>query len=251
MKIAAISDIHGNLAALDAVLADIATRGVDLIVNLGDILSGPLQPCATADRLMALDLPTICGNHERQILAGQADRMGPSDRHAVATIGPAQHAWLAALPATLRIDDVLLVHGTPASDVEYFLETVTPAGCRPATIEEVTARAGSATASLILCGHTHLPKTVHLDDGRLIVNPGSVGVQAYDDQRPFYHVMETGTPHAKYAIVSRDHGRWVSQHLAVAYDWDSAAAMAAAHGHMDWVMPLRTGLCQRLVGAAA
>ncbi len=50
MKIAAISDIHGNLAALDAVLADIEARGVDLIVKLGDMLSGALQPCETADR---------------------------------------------------------------------------------------------------------------------------------------------------------------------------------------------------------
>jgi predicted phosphodiesterase len=51
MKIAVISDIHGNFAALEAVLADIDTRGVDIIVNLGDILSGALQPCETADRL--------------------------------------------------------------------------------------------------------------------------------------------------------------------------------------------------------
>jgi predicted phosphodiesterase len=63
VKLAAISDIHGNLAALDAVLAHIARRGVGKIVNLGDILSGPLQPSETADRLMALALPTISGNH--------------------------------------------------------------------------------------------------------------------------------------------------------------------------------------------
>ena len=59
MRIAAISDIHGNLDALDAVLADIALRGVDVTVNLGDIVSGHLQPRATAARLMGLGLPTI------------------------------------------------------------------------------------------------------------------------------------------------------------------------------------------------
>ena len=69
MKIAILADIHGNLLALKAVLADVARQGVDQIVNLGDILSGPLQPAETADCLMELDLITICGNHERQVLA--------------------------------------------------------------------------------------------------------------------------------------------------------------------------------------
>ncbi|MDZ4355615.1 MAG: metallophosphoesterase family protein, partial [Variovorax sp.] len=68
MRIVALSDIHGNLPALNAVLADVARRGADLIVNCGDILSGPLWPAETAERLMALDLPTIAGNHERQLL---------------------------------------------------------------------------------------------------------------------------------------------------------------------------------------
>src|ERR1700691_723837 len=98
MKIAAISDIHGNLLALDAVLADIDRRGVDLIVNLGDILSGPLLPAETADRLMALDLPSIRGNHERQVLTLSPERMGPSDRHAFDTITDAHRKWIAALP---------------------------------------------------------------------------------------------------------------------------------------------------------
>lgn len=241
MKIAAISDIHGNLAALDAVLADIQARGVDLIVNLGDILSGALQPRATADRLMALNLPTIKGNHERQVLAGDPAKMGPSDRRAHETIRPEQRQWLQALPVSLALDDVLLVHGTPASDLEYFLETVTADGCRAATIEEVASRAGAASASLILCGHTHIPRTVRLDDGRLIVNPGSVGLQAYEDERPFYHVMETGTPHARYAIATQADGRWTSEHIAVAYDWDGAAAMAAENGRHDWAVALKTG----------
>ena len=98
MKIAAISDIHGNLAALDAVLADIRQRGADLIVNLGDILSGPLQPRETASRLMALDLPTIRGNHERQILEADRSSMGASDAFADANITAEQRHWIASLP---------------------------------------------------------------------------------------------------------------------------------------------------------
>lgn len=242
MKIAAISDIHGNLDALDAVLADIALRGVDMIVNLGDIVSGHLQPRATAARLMALDLPTIRGNHERQLF-GDPARMGESDAFARAQLLPEQLAWIAALPATLRLrKDVLLVHGTPQSDLVYFLDSVTPQGSRAATPAEVAERAGSDDAALILCGHTHMPRSMRLDDGRLVVNPGSVGLQAYDDDHGHPHVMENGTPHARYAIAERGaDGAWTAHFHAVAYDWEQAARLALANGRPDWVTPLRTG----------
>ncbi|WEF33457.1 metallophosphoesterase family protein [Pseudoduganella chitinolytica] len=242
MRIAAISDIHGNLAALDAVLADIARRGADVVVNLGDLLSGPLQPCATAERLMALDLPTVAGNHERQVLTHAPARMGASDRFASERVTPAQRAWMATLPATLRLgDDVLLVHGTPTSDLTGWLETVTPAGMRPATHAEVLERAGDARAGLLLCGHTHVPRALRLDDGRLVVNPGSVGLQAYDDPEPWPHRMENSTPHARYALVERSGTAWSVSHIAVVYDWDGAAALAERHGAPDWAHALRTG----------
>ncbi|WUR11809.1 metallophosphoesterase family protein [[Empedobacter] haloabium] len=242
MRIAAISDIHGNLPALDAVLADIARRGADVIVDLGDLLSGPLQPRETAERLMALELPTVAGNHERQVLTHAPARMGAADRHANERITPAQRAWLAALPATLRLgDDVLLVHGTPTSDLTGWLETVTPAGMRPATHAEALERAGNAAASLLLCGHTHVPRALRLEDGRLVVNPGSVGLQAYEDGDPYPHRMENGTPHARYAMVERAAGGWTVAHVAVPYDWDGAAALALRHGAPDWAHALRTG----------
>ncbi|GAB2879236.1 metallophosphoesterase family protein [Pseudoduganella ginsengisoli] len=243
MRIAALSDIHGNLWALEAVLADIARRGADLIVNLGDIVSGPLLPGETADRLMALALPTVAGNHERQVLTQAPERMGPSDLYAHQQLTQKQRAWLAGLPGTLRLnDDVQMVHGTPRSDVTYWLESVTaPQGMRPATYEEVAERAAGAAAPLVLCGHTHVPRAVQLDDGRLIVNPGSVGLQAYDDDRPYPHQVENGTPHARYALLEKQAHGWQVELLAVPYDWREAAELAARNGRPDWEIALRTG----------
>ena len=242
MKIAAISDIHGNLAALDAVLADIRIRAVDEIVNLGDICSGGLLPGETADRLIPLEFPTIRGNHERQILTLPVERMGLSDRHAAETLTEAHLAWLDSLPPTLRLtDEILLVHGTPDSDLAYFLETVGPDGLRPATRAEIADRAGVVDAAVILCGHTHLARVEALDDGRLIVNPGSVGLPAYDDDRPYPHRVEAGSPHARYAIVSDEEGYWSAEIHCVEYDWEQAARIAERNGRDDWARALRTG----------
>lgn len=80
MRIAALSDVHGNLGALEAVLSDVAGQSVDVTVNLGDLLSGGLQPRETGDRLLALDLRTVRGNHERQVLTVAPERMSASDR---------------------------------------------------------------------------------------------------------------------------------------------------------------------------
>src|SRR3954452_12230852 len=108
MRLAAISDVHGNLTALDAVMADIETQNIDVVVNLGHLLSGAVQPRETADRLMDLGLPTARGNHERQLLTLSPDRMGLSDRHAHEAITARHRQWLAGLPLTLEVADGVL-----------------------------------------------------------------------------------------------------------------------------------------------
>jgi predicted phosphodiesterase len=253
MRWAVVSDIHGNLPALEAVLAEIARERVDGIVNLGDIVSGPLWPAETAARLRALAWPTIRGNHERQVLTLPRQRMSPADAFAAACLSDEDRAWLAALPATLDLGDgAWCCHGTPASDLQYFLETVTPdlgahgsPGVRAARADEVAARLGNVTAPLVLCGHTHMPRLAQCG-GSLIVNPGSVGLPAFDDDHPFAHVMETGTPHARWALVERSAAGWQAQLRATAYDWNAAAARAEDNGRGDWADALRTGRVGRL-----
>lgn len=243
VRIAAVSDIHGNLFALDAVLADVAGQSVDVVVNLGDLLSGGVQPRETAERLIDLDLPTVRGNHERQILTTVPRRMGASDRLAHDSITVGHRAWLASLPSTLQVaEDVLAFHGSPGDDLTYLLETVEPGGCRAATDAEVVQRLGDdASWPMLLCGHTHLPRVVRLSTGAFVVNPGSVGWPAYADDRPYPHVMEAGTPHARYAVVDDTSGRWEAELRAVDYDWELAARVAERNQRPDVAHNLRTG----------
>lgn len=239
MRLAIVSDIHGNLPALLAVMADAGV--VDGWVNLGDTLAGPLWPAETAEFLMQHDWPTLAGNHERQMLRPDLSRMGASDRHAAERITAAQRRWLAAMPPRLSLPFGLhCVHGTPASDLECFLETVTPDGMRPATADEVAQRLGGLQAALVLCGHTHLPR--HARVGAVqVLNPGSVGLPAYDHDDPYPHVVENGTPQARYALVEHVDGDWSATLRAVDYDHESAARQAERAGRGDWADALRTG----------
>lgn len=257
MRIAVFSDIHGNLPALEACWAHLqAQGGADLVVNCGDILSGPLWPAETADWLMAHNAtkspwPTIAGNHERQALAcGHAGDKphGASDVFAFQRMSEAHRQWFATLPGTLALaNDVMVCHGRPTVDYEYLLETVTPEGSRMANAAEVAQRlapvAACANASLVLCGHSHLPRAVQVEDGPLCVNPGSVGLPAFDDDHGHFHIHQTGTPHARYALCERASPRasWHVSLFNVVYDWQAASAKAAAEGFGHWAKWLATG----------
>ncbi len=274
-RIAIVSDIHGNLPALEAVWAEIERAAPALVVNLGDIASGPLWPRETVQWLMAREAAepalwrTIAGNHERQVLAADLARMGASDACAARALGAPERAWLAALPGTQWLaDDVLLCHGTPASDLVYFMETVTPGfgvdghrGVRAASVAELSARAAETpaadarsglSASMIVCGHTHVPRAMAVPGGPLVVNPGSVGLQAYDDVHPHPHFVENGSPDARWALVERDRrGAWHVQLRTTPYDWPAAAARAQDNGRGDWADALATGFVGRTETPAA
>ena len=242
VRIAVLSDIHGNLAALEAVVADFTRRGADAVVNLGDNLSGPLLPLETAEYLMAQRWTHLAGNHDRQLVAAGPEGLGPSDAFARSRLSPAVLAWTAGLATSLALnDEVFLCHGTPGSDTGYFLETAVPGRTRPATPLEVHERLGGVAAAVVLCGHTHIPRSVRSTAGQLLLNPGSVGLPAYEDDRPFQHVVETGSPDARYALIEKRNGGWSAQMISLPYDFRPMAALAARNGRRDWECALSTG----------
>lgn len=255
MRIAIVSDIHGNLPALQAVVAHMQRYGVEHVVNLGDSLSGPLLPLETAQFLMAQPWTHLAGNHERQLLTLEPQRMGLSDRYAYAQLTPAVRDWLRSLPSTLQWStELLLCHGTPHSDVHYWLESLDGHALRAATAQEIaerlsgpsslteaTEKTNIVSSPVIACGHTHVPRVVRTASGQLIVNPGSVGVPAYDDDVPVPHVVETGSPDARYATLEWHAGQWTASLHAVPYDHHAMADLARSRGRLDWEYNLRTG----------
>lgn len=270
MRIGLVSDIHGNLPALMAVLADMEGRGgVDLVINLGDMVSGPLMPEETAQFLMRqTDWVHLGGNHERQTLEWPRDKQCATDAFTADALSEESRRWLGRLPggpghwlcagfSKLPVwpAGVALCHGSPRSDLEYLMETAEGEGVRQATDAELAERLGDALppeCSLLACGHTHVPRVWQWRETLTLVNPGSVGLPAYDDDEPMplsaYHRVENNSPDARYAIArstAEDHSTWDVELLAVAYDHASMAQLADTNGRPDWAHALRTGRMPR------
>jgi predicted phosphodiesterase len=239
-EVAIIADIHGNIWALNAVLDDITRRGIHQVVNLGDSLAGPLDPAGVAHRLLPLNFPTVRGNADRATVEVGEDQWDWL-RYTRAQLTSEQLEWLAHLPTTINLGGVLLCHGTPNSDETYLLEKVTPGQVEVAPTEIIVERLAGVPEAMVVCGHSHVPRTVFLPDGRMVVNAGSVGLPCYTQEFPHPHAMESYSPHAKYLIFSRDRHGWRVAHVLVPYDWRAAADAAAVNGRADWAAWLVRG----------
>ncbi|WEK05205.1 MAG: metallophosphoesterase family protein [Candidatus Devosia phytovorans] len=232
MRFAVISDIHGNAMALDAVLADIARQGIEDILCLGDNVSGPVDPAGAAERLMRLSGPFVAGNHDRWTVDLSLKGSGKIDAFARGQLDATQLAWLDSLPAiATHSDSVFLCHGTPSDDEAPWLDRFFDGRTTTLPNEaDVAAEAKGLDYELLLCGHTHMPRSLRLLDGRLIVNPGSVGMQ-----------LVHGSPDARYAVLERRSAGWHTVLLAVPYDHAAAARLAAANGFPQWAASLTNG----------
>lgn len=241
MRVAVFSDVHGNADALTAVLADIRSHAPDITINLGDCLSGPLQAERTAELLQAAKVTaTIQGNHDRYLNAPAL--MDEWDRCALPQLSKPTLDWLASLPAQVVIDDIFACHASPHSDESYWIDAYTPDGtARRADLTTITAKAQGISQTLMLCGHTHVARSVCLPDGRLILNPGSVGCPGYTDSGAAGRHVFAASPFARYALLDRTHGAWAITQRTLPYDTRNAVALAHAAGYPDWVAALSTG----------
>jgi putative phosphoesterase len=243
-RIAVISDIHGNAWALDAVLNDVSEREVGYIVNLGDSVYGPLKPARVADMLISRGIATIRGNEDRLIIEREATGSQASTIQFVRQqLSDDQLQWLKSLPITAEHgDELFLCHGTPHDDTAYLLRKVSASGVVRRSAEELEDILAHIESAVILCGHDHAQADIRLPSGRMILNPGSVGLPAFSDELPLPHEIAVGSPHARYSILGRSADGWSAEHCVVEYDWDQAADMAVRHGRADWAHWLRTGL---------
>jgi putative phosphoesterase len=168
MRVAVLCDVHGNLPALEAVLAEVAALEVDTIVCGGDVVAGPF-PHECLQRLLDLDAVFVRGNADRE----------PGE-WVESLLDPGSLQFLRALPTSIAVDGVRYCHGSPRSD-EEILTRVSPD-------ERVQAALEGVTEPVVVGGHTH----VHYErvvDGTRLVNAGSVG-------RPY-----EGRPGAFWALV--------------------------------------------------
>lgn len=243
MRLAVISDIHGNAHALEAVLADIETQSPDLTVNLGDHFSGPLEAGRTADILTGLDLPSIAGNHDRLLIDPPNGTFDQWEVWALEQLSEAHLDWVRALPATRVVaDEVFMSHATPTDDATSWLDAFIDNNVQaPVVRGKVEALGAGCDYPVILCGHTHTPRMVTLTGGRLVVNPGAVGC-------PGFHISvsppvswSAGAPHARYAILDKSRAGWSVSFRAVPYDYAAAAKVATARGSVELAKAITTG----------
>ncbi len=234
-SISLLADIHGNRWALEAVLDDIKRKGIKKIINLGDSLYGPLDPVGTAKILIANEIPSILGNEDRIILKSQEEsEINPTLQFVLDNINEEILNWLEELkPNSIINNDLFLCHGSPFRDDEYLLEEVHEWGVILKSVFKLIEILSPINQQIILCAHSHIPRMVFLPNGKIIVNPGSVGLQAYFDDKPYPHRMETGTPLARYSIITKNNNSLWIENISVNYDWKSASSTAKENSRSD------------------
>jgi predicted phosphodiesterase len=244
-RLGVIADVHGNALALDAVLQHARHLGVERFVDLGDTLYGPLRPLRAYRLFQSVPIIAgVAGNQDRKILEASQEELAANRILAFVNddLGAEPMAWLRALPPTAVVHgELFLCHGTPASDTTYLLEDVSSGHPVVRPEAQIVELLGEVREPVILCGHSHIPRMVQLSSGQMIVNPGSVGLPAYDDDEPVKHSMETYSPHASYAILEKGPGGWSVALHRVVYDWNEAARQARSIGADDWAGGIATG----------
>ena len=226
MKIAIISDIHGNLDALESVLSDINKEGCSKIFCLGDIAMAGPEPKETIKKIQELmqskDFYIIQGNTDKMLSVFSFDTynavtetnavMGSAYFSDSKLLSEEEKNFLGSLPVSKEIElfgvKILLVHGSPRKNNEDIMPD-TP-------IKQVEEMLKNVDASVVFCGHTHIPCGFQTSTKQTVINAGSVG-------RPFTE----GRPEACWLKLTVENGKCVFEHRFVKYDNQKAAETLA------------------------
>ncbi|MFN2527682.1 MAG: metallophosphoesterase [Candidatus Baltobacteraceae bacterium] len=219
MRIAIFSDIHGNLLAFDACLADLQNQGgADIVVGAGDYCFDGPKPKRVLQRLQEIGAQCLRGNSDRLIAnPGSETVVDPDDLEQVAwqqkELGEKLVAWLRDLPTELRFGEgagqLLVVHANPVNDYEHIWPD--------AGDKDLERLVGEEQASTIAFGHLHLPYA-RTWRGKLLVDVASAGLP------------KDGDPRAGYAILTQRSGGWEVKHRRVAFDVKKVATQLTASG---------------------
>jgi predicted phosphodiesterase len=218
MRVAIFSDVHGNAAALDAVLAAIRERGpFDHILNGGDLAFGGPRPREAVERLMEAGYPAVIGNTDEMVAGSPEGATGAVAAWARTRLTPEQVNWLRALPRSHRVQPesgppLVLVHATPWSTTDM-IDAASP-------VATVTRAFDQAETRTLVYGHIHRAY-VREAAGGLIVNTGSVGF-------PF-----DGDPRSAWAILTLAGGGWRAEIVRTDYDRAAVAQDLATSDHPD------------------
>ena len=224
MKIAVISDIHGNMQALEAVMNDIKEQNCDKVFALGDYAMAGPEPGKCVEWFMSKNFIMIQGNTDLMIAGYSADVynivknaapvMAESLKNDVVELSAEQKSFLKNLPPQLEVEEegvkFLLVHGSPKRNNEDILPNL--------TLDKVEEMLEGVDADVVLCGHTHLPCGYQTTKGQTVVNAGSVG-------RPF-----TEKPKSCYLVITIENGKCLFEHRLVDYDREKASEILKNRG---------------------
>jgi predicted phosphodiesterase len=244
MRLALIADIHGNLPALDAVLAELDREGVDRLVCLGDISIGP-QPVETLERVRALGCPVILGNWDAWLVRGMpqldgrlGEVLGSLCSWAGGQLSSEQRGVMTGFAPTVELElpdgeSLLAFHGSPRSFEDVILAT-TPD-------DELEEMLDGRAALLHVGGHTHFQLVRRLGES-VLVNPGSIGLPF---RRALPGIMEVA-PWAEYGLVGYEDGRLSVELRRTPFDLDALLTAMRESGmpHTDWWMERWTSQSQ-------
>lgn len=221
MKIAVISDIHGNLDALEAVMDDIQQNNCDKVFVLGDYAMAGPQPAQVIDwffkKQFENNFKMIQGNTDLMIadyseelyntVKEKAPIMAEALKDDITLINPIQKDFLKNLPIQLEVEEegvkILLVHGSPRKNNEDIMPDL--------PLHKVEEMLENVNANVILCGHTHIPCGFQTESKKTVVNVGSIG-------RPF-----TEEPKSCYLIMTINNGKCLFEHRFVDYNKTNAS----------------------------